>query len=149
MTAKGEKASDETKKKMSLAHKGKILSKETKQKMSLARIGRGLNETTNPFTTHTKETRKIISAKLKGKKQDERSIENKNLALLDRVRRGAENKSAPQPVEIDGVKYKSVSAAARAHKVDPKTITYRCKSKTEVFKNWKFLPFPNPVKMDE
>lgn len=59
--------SEETKKKISIAHKGKHLSKETKEKLSILNKGK----------KHSKKDKEKISLSLKGKKKPIRSEEHK------------------------------------------------------------------------
>lgn len=80
MTSGGEgtrdcKASDETRKKISLAGKGRVPTEETRKKLSLANMGHKLSE----------ETKDKIRKTLIGKKQKPEQIEKTKIALSKRI----------------------------------------------------------------
>lgn len=56
----GRKVSEETKKKLSIAHKGKLHNKESKLKMSISKIGRSLSEETKLKMRESSKTMKKI-----------------------------------------------------------------------------------------
>lgn len=149
---KGTPMSEETKTKMSLDRKGRIHTEEAKMKISLGNKGKKKIHTDNfltngserSFSSHTKETRLKMSLGMKGKKRSAESIEKQKATMKARISKGA---GKYQPVIIDNIEYSSFIAASLALQLPTGTISFRCKSASPKFKNWKLLPFPNAVKL--
>lgn len=115
LRATGKTPSLETRRKMSVAQTGLKQSPEAIAKISLANKGR----------VASGETRQKMSDSAKSRADFATNISKINAIVS-------------KPLSVDGVYYKSASAAARAHGVNVSTAFDRVKSSTVRFENWKF-----------
>lgn len=109
-------------------NKGKIPSEETRKKISLANTGRKCTE----------ERRRNISLGMKKLYLDGKIISDKTKALMSiNIRNGVYKKKLTIRVEIEGICYRSLCDAGRAHNISAACVKYRCGSLN--FYNWKFI----------
>lgn len=97
---------------------------EARLKMSLSSTGK----------VHTEETKKKIGNAHKGKTTPEATKRLMSLAALGKVK-----PNLYRPVEINGVSFESLKAAASELNMKPGDVRYRVASSLEKFSNWKYI----------
>lgn len=108
---------------------------ETKQKISFAKIGAVVSSSTRE-KIRQKMIGRVISQEARDKLREVKSGVSKPCHVQKNLRDANELKSIS--VIAGGSEYSSVSAAARAFNVDPKTVYNRIASKTDRFQDWKY-----------
>lgn len=125
---KGKKQTQEHIRKRTLVQKGRIFTEEHRKNISL-----GMKKLFLNGKTMSEERRKKISQIHKGK-----IISNETKTLMSvNIRNGLYKKSLTIRVEIEGVCYRSLCDAGRAHNITPATVKHRCKSLN--FYGWEFI----------
>lgn len=124
----GKRCSDEHKEKMSIAHKGRTVSQETRDKISVANKGRKLTE----------QAREKMSLARKGKKQSQSLIDKRTKAItgqkrtieqIEKMRANRPNKKAVLQFSQNGELlncYSSIAEAARCTGVCRSKISLVC-----------------------
>ncbi len=125
---KGKIPSEETRKKISLANTGRKCTEERRRNISL-----GMKKLYLDGKIMSEERRKRLSEIHKGK-----IISDKTKALMSiNIRNGVYKKKLTIRVEIEGICYRSLCDAGRAHNISAACVKYRCGSLN--FYNWKFI----------
>lgn len=118
---------------------GRKLPAEQREKIRLAGIGR----------THTEESKLKMrianKGKNLGKKRDPDAVKRgiETMRLLGKNRQTPESrakiaKANFKPITINGVRYESLMEAAKAYGITPSGVTYRIKSSSSQFTDWRF-----------
>lgn len=133
LTALGCNRSDDFKSRLSAANRGKVLSEDTRRKLSLAHKGRA-----STVTPAVLEGRKKVAEKLRG-----RAFTPEHRANLSQAKKGLRSGAdSPYSVRIrcltNGIIYAGISEAARLLSLDASSISKVCKGKLKHYKGYVF-----------
>lgn len=133
---KGRKFTEEHKKKLGDARRGKAVPKEVREKISKTLTG----------TVMPQEIREKISRSHKGVKKSKEHARNIAKAITGRTlsdelknKIQESHRCRMRKVYVEGVVYDGVNIAYRALGMSKAKLTYRLKSQTETFKEWRYL----------